>query len=102
MRLSTLNLLAAACLLGACEGTRLTGPAAQRAFSNAAVTIREVPDDVVIFLNDARLAPGRTLDGLDPTTITSVEILKVTDAKAGVIRITTTNSSLAAELTRPQ
>ncbi len=97
----TLPLLAALSVLtAACESRRLTGPAAQRAFREAAATRLGTPDGVAIFVNERRLAPGKTVDRLDPTTITSMEVIKVADGR-GFIRISTTDSSLAAELTQP-
>ena len=100
-RFTFVLLAALSVLTAACESRRLTGPAAQRAFREAASTRLGTPDGVAIFVNEKALAPGKTLDRLDPTTITNLEVIKVADGPGGVIRISTTDSSLAAELTRP-
>ncbi|SRR5260221_13563733 len=99
MTRSTFVLLAALSVLApACEGSRLTGPAAQRAFQHWAPTVLTLPDTAQVFVNNVPVAARTAAERLDPATITSVEIIKVTDSNRGVVRIWTTDSSLVAQL----
>jgi hypothetical protein len=88
----------------ACEGRALTGPEAQRAAARAAPLLHSLPQETVVLLNGARLAPGQTLEGLKPATIASIEIVKAGDypttgERHPVIRISTTDSAFVERVT---
>lgn len=95
MRLSVLPLLAVLSLGGTACDEALTGPAAQKAYSDAADHIRVVPANRIVFLDGQRLAPGERLDQIDSKDIVRVEVLKGeaaarlygNEARGGVIRI---------------
>lgn len=107
---ATFALLASlALLVAACESKSLTGPEAQQAFRDARPAFAGLPDGPLVFLNDAPLPAGTTLDDLDPATITRIEVIKGhvareqygLDADRGVILIFTTDSATVARLTTP-
>jgi hypothetical protein len=91
-------------VLVACESQTLIGPDAQRAAARATPLLHTLPEGTVVLLNGARLAPGRSLEGLDPANITRIEIVKAGDfPSAGqrhpVIRISTTDSAFVDRVT---
>ena len=89
--------------LAACDGEPLTGPEAQRAYTQALAYLPAehrdfvVPEGVILFLNDRRVEPGQRLGHLPPELIERIEILKLRrdvaaklygeEARGGVIRI---------------
>ena len=84
----------------ACDSATLSGPEAQRAYSQAAGDARLVPHDALLLVDDQRVPPGQPLD-LDPKRIARIEVLKGDaaalvyghEARLGVIRIYTTRAS---------
>ena len=88
----------------ACEGRALTGPEAQRVAARATPSLHSLPQGTVFLLNGARLAPGQTLEGLNPARITSIEIIKAGDSpttgeRHALIRISTTDSAFVERVT---
>jgi outer membrane receptor protein involved in Fe transport len=108
MRPCILALLPALSVLTvACDGKPLTGPDAQRAFTQAIPILHNLPAGALVFVNGARLASGSSLDQLAPATIASIEVIKGRAARTlygkdgdrGVIHISTTDSALAERIT---
>ncbi len=100
-------LFATAIAVAACEGRPLTGPDAQQAFRKAKPLAHTLPTGTLVLLNNARLAPGKTLDDLAPATITSIEVVKAAAARGlygkagenGVILISTSDTAAVTRLT---
>lgn len=98
-----------ALLLAACESTSVTGAEAPQAFRDARPALASLSAGPLAFLNDAPLAPGATLDDLDPATITRIEVIKGQaarehygpDADRGVILVFASDSATVARLTTP-
>ena len=98
-----------ALLVAACESKSLTGPEAQQAFRDARPALASLPAGPLVFLNDAPLPAGTTVDDLDPATIIRIEVIKGQtareqygpDAERGVILIFTTDSATVARQSRP-
>jgi hypothetical protein len=98
-----------ALLLAACESKSLTGAEAQQAFRDGRPALASRPDGPLVFLNGAPLAPGSTLDDLDPAMITRIEVIKGQaarehygpDADRGVILVFASDSATVARLTTP-
>jgi len=90
---------AAAVSLVACESSHtLTGPDAQRAFSQVAADVQQVvPAGPLVFMDGKRMPAGTNLDQMDPKQITRIEVVKGQAAvglygeegRAGVINIFT-------------
>lgn len=91
--MSTLALLSAG-ILG-CDGQPLTGPEAQRAFSEATSTHKTVPGNAIVFIDGVRLESGASLDLIRPADIERIEVIKRAvaarlhgeEARNGVIHI---------------
>ncbi|MEX2177741.1 MAG: TonB-dependent receptor plug domain-containing protein [Gemmatimonadaceae bacterium] len=96
----TLVVIAAAIMLSACSGERLTGPAAQEAVRQHQASM-DVTDDMPLVLLDGRAIRMAEARSLDPSTIGSVEVVKGAAAASrygdratrGVILITSKSAS---------
>lgn len=101
MRLSGLQTLAVLSLAATACDEPLTGPIAQKAYSDATARLRVMPEGGIVFVDDQRLPPGQRLDQLDPKAIVRIEVLKGeaaarlygTEARGGVVRIYTTHGA---------